>query len=171
MRLTQNDIERFWSKVDRPKEGCWEWQAGIKPDGYGQFMACPGGVRKSLRAHRVSWELTHGLIPGDLCVLHRCDNRKCVRPDHLFLGTRPENMHDMAAKGRSAKGDRSGYRLHPENYQAYHRNLTEIDPEVADIIRRRYAQGNVLQKQLAAEYGVARSVISRVVHRRRRIDQ
>jgi hypothetical protein len=86
--------ERFWAKV-RTSKGCWEWTACTR-NGYGR-LGLNGGVAD---AHRLSWEMHYGQIPNGLCVLHHCDNRLCVRPDHLFLGTRGDNIADMDAKGR-----------------------------------------------------------------------
>lgn len=95
----------FWEKVRRA-EGCWEWAASKTKNGYGKMGR--GGSMYS--AHRVSWELHNGPIQDGLCVLHRCDNRGCVNPDHLFLGTQQDNLRDMCRKGRnnSARGERSG---------------------------------------------------------------
>lgn len=94
---------RFWTKV-RIGEGCWEWTAGKYANGYGK-MGSDGDRGPTLRAHRVSWELANGPIPGDLCVLHRCDNRACVRPDHLFLGDRGDNFRDCLNKKRRPLGN------------------------------------------------------------------
>lgn len=93
--------ERFWEKVDRAEgDACWEWQAGRFSNGYGQFMRVK---HQMALAHRMAYELTNGPIPEGLLVLHRCDNRPCVRPDHLWLGTHSENMRDMHAKGRCGR--------------------------------------------------------------------
>ena len=87
---------RFWDKVTMG-DGCWEWTGTRHSWGYGLL----GGRRKvHLRAHRVSWEIHFGPIPAGLYILHHCDNPRCVRPDHLFLGTHRDNMADMVKKGR-----------------------------------------------------------------------
>jgi len=106
--MNNMDNERFWSKVDKDtSSGCWLWTAGKTPLGYGIFQVktekCMGwGHWKSVRAHRFAWELTYGLIPEGMNVLHKCDNPPCVRPTHLFLGTQKDNVRDMIHKGRGA---------------------------------------------------------------------
>lgn len=93
---------RFYKKfIVHPGSRCWIWTASLRGDfkgGYGQIgLDRRRGVHD---AHRVSWLLHHGEIPTGMCVLHKCDNPKCVNPEHLFLGTRTENTLDMITKGR-----------------------------------------------------------------------
>ena len=89
---------RFWAKVSpEPNSGCWLWAGAIGSGGYGHL-----GINRTIKlAHRISWEIHRGKIPRGLCALHKCDNRFCVNPDHIFLGTRGDNAKDMAAKGRA----------------------------------------------------------------------
>lgn len=87
---------RFWSKVLK-SPGCWEWIAAKQHSGYGKFYC-----KKRLRlAHRVAYEMVHHVtLPRSAAVLHKCDVRSCVRPNHLFLGTQKMNMADASQKGR-----------------------------------------------------------------------
>ncbi len=94
----------FWEKVKKT-DSCWIWIANVT-HGYGHFSYGRNKKQKQDRAHRFSWVLKNGPIPDDLCVLHHCDNRLCVNPDHLFLGTRRDNADDMLAKERSARGEK-----------------------------------------------------------------
>jgi hypothetical protein len=104
MSRPKSDLStRFWSKVDiKGSNQCWEWQAGTRK-GYGVIRVDGHDVQ----AHRISWELHHGRpVPNGMLVLHECDNKKCVNPGHLFLGTHKENMDDRDTKGRQVQGER-----------------------------------------------------------------
>lgn len=94
--------QRFWAKVNKldGDNACWEWTRATANFGYGAFMVHTGRLEK---AHRYSYEMAHGPIPKGACVLHKCDNPKCVRPDHLWLGTRADNNDDMAKKERHGR--------------------------------------------------------------------
>lgn len=111
-------LGRFWAKVaTRGPDDCWLWMGVCASNGYGQLAA---GIRttktkKMLSAHRLSWEIENGYEPpAHLYVCHRCDCPPCVNPRHLFLGTAMDNKADEMKKGRTARGERSGARLHPE---------------------------------------------------------
>lgn len=132
--------DRFWALV-RKGEGCWEWTGWLCPSkGYGVFYPKKGIAR---RAHRVAWELTNGPIETGKLVCHRCDNRKCARPEHLFLGTPADNTADMMAKERH-----SG----------------KMTMELAEQIRDRFACGE-RQADTAKAYGISQSAISAIVTR------
>jgi HNH endonuclease len=97
MRLTDKQLQAFWAKVDiKGKGDCWEWTAGTQSKGYGSFSV----DGKTYNAHRISFMLANGYMPR-LLVLHSCDNRRCVNPNHLSEGTQLENVRDMHQKGRA----------------------------------------------------------------------
>jgi len=138
--------QRFEEKYIVHDNGCWLWSGACNVQGYGVISE----NRKAVLAHRASYELHVGEIPDDLCVLHHCDVPGCVRPDHLWLGTKADNSRDMANKGRHAdfKGER-----HPQAKL------------VADQVREiRSAVG--LQKTIAAQYGIARNHVSTIRSRK-----
>jgi hypothetical protein len=145
------DAERFWSRV-RKGDGCWDWTGMIGDVGYGQ-MSVNG---RQERTHRLSWLLAHGAMPPrGVYVLHRCDNRRCVRPDHLFLGTHRENIADMIAKGRGSKPPRHVGDSHPQ---------AKITAAIASDLRRRVAAGEK-QAALAREVGISKSAMCAIVKR------
>lgn len=142
------DVElRFWAKV-RVGDGCWEWTAAFRSSGYGAF----GFRGRTQVASRVAWMLTESAIPEGLDVLHTCDNPKCVRPSHLFLGTPVDNAEDSRAKGRMALGQKSG--------------RAKLNEQQALAIRELVASGE-RQSVLARRYGVGQDQISRIASGKR----
>lgn len=146
---------RFWNQVDKvgllhPEHGqCWAWLGGLH-EGYGRLRQ----NKKRVMAHRVSWLIHFGEVPDDLCVLHRCDNRACTNPEHLFLGTNQDNTRDRNQKHRQAKGSRVAGAI-----------LTET--QVREI-RRLYRPGHHLfgRGPLADRYGVSYETLGHVVQGR-----
>ena len=127
--------EKFLGKVDTSGD-CWNWIRGKDSDGYGN--AWHNG--KSWKAHRLSWSLVKGDIPNGLCVCHRCDNRSCVNPDHLFLATSQENTADRNRKGRQAIGDNM--------------KRSKLNPDKVRKMRKLYSDGLFTFKKIAEMYGV-----------------
>lgn len=135
--------EKFWRRVGK-SEGCWEWQGSRHPQGHG--YATPPGTRRVSYAHRVAWIITNGPIPDGLEVCHKCDNPPCVRPDHLFLGTHKDNMHDAISKGRHRNGER-----------CKQSKLTEADVR---LLRQHRASGGsvrALAREMGWNYSAARN--------------
>lgn len=130
--------ERFLQKVEVQTSGCHEWKSTIKRDGYGQFW-----LNKSIRAHIAAWKLFKGEVPTGMCVLHHCDNRKCVNLDHLYIGTQKDNVRDMHSRKRFVG----------------HRTLTAQD--VKDI-RDRHQFIGWSQSEVADLYGVKQAAISKI---------
>ena len=158
-------IARFWNKVNKggplpsgqPELGlCWTWLGIPNRDGYGT-MSVGGRGSSAILAHRLSWELHFGPIPDGLCVLHKCDNPPCVRPDHLFLGTNADNSRDMALKGRA------GPTQHPESYRGDNNGRSKLTANAVAEIRRIYSEGGVTQKALAVRFGVQQAGVSKAV--------
>lgn len=137
-------IDRFWEKVNKT-EGCWNWTGGTNWDFYG-VMKVDG---RNVIASRFSWQIHFSPIPAGMRVCHKCDNPRCVRPDHLFLGTDADNSRDMVQKGRQVRGEKNG----PAK-------LTS--PQVMSI-RREYACGNTTYSKLAIKYSIHRGTIQQII--------
>ena len=161
--MQSNRLARFWNRVEVVTgtrrlafPGCWEWQGGRDAGGYGRIL-----VRgKRTGTHRFVWESEHGEIPRGLSVLHKCDNRRCVNPSHLFVGTPLDNAEDMRRKGR-AKRNPSG---------EANNNARLTDSDVQAIRERWKAAGKRwgLQTTLAREFSVSQMTISLIVRSKMR---
>lgn len=124
------------------ESGCWIWMRTLSRDGY--------GIARRQRAHRISWLAHRGAIPGGLFVLHRCDVRCCINPDHLFLGTHADNTADRISKGRSSRRKSS--------QQGERSNSARLTPQDVLFIRN----STLTQKALARCFGVHRTTIHKV---------
>lgn len=145
------DAERFWAKVRLDDDGCWRYEGPYGRGGYGLFHAMGRG---KIRAHRVAFFLANGRWPRpgmDIC--HRCDNPPCVRPDHLWEGTRAENNADMRAKGRHHGVKSPVGEAHP---------LAKITWPEAAAIRAAHDSGESLHS-IARRYPISRQRIREIV--------
>ena len=142
-RRAYNEIDRarvFANKISyNSSSDCWKWAGYIDRGGYGRFSV--EGI--STLAHRFSWILCNGPIPKDLLVLHRCDNRKCVNPVHLYLGDESDNHGDMIGRKR---------------HSTVKCRFTQAE---VDYIRELLASGNS-QKQIAERFDVSMTTISKI---------
>lgn len=138
VNITQRDLDRFWSKVEKNGplpdqqnphysglEKCWTWKVGFFDSGYGSFWL--DGIDRL--AHRVSFVIAHGSHPSKGSACHKCDNPACVNPSHLFDGDHQDNVDDKVRKGRQPTGEASGPRKHPERMARGDKNGSRLYPE------------------------------------------
>jgi hypothetical protein len=177
-------IEIFLART-KFNNGCWEWMGTKNSYGYGVVMI----NRKVKRTHRVSWEIHNGPIPKGLYVCHHCDNPPCVRPDHLFLGTCSDNLHDMVKKGRHGsitkpesclrgkdhwtqkrpellehfpRGQRWA-ELHPGHAKPGERNPNAHLTEKNVLEIHRLHQNKIGARTIAKQFGVCRSTVNWII--------
>ena len=137
-------------RISISESGCWEWTKHLNHCGYG-CMTFRNGPKL---AHRISYSVFVGDIPDGMNVLHRCDNRKCVNPDHLFIGTQADNVADMLLKGRNKSNPARGERTHS----------AKLTDEAVLTIRSMYVPRKVTLKLLGDMFGVCEAVVHNVVH-------
>lgn len=173
-QLTEKEIARFWSKVDRSggPDACWPWR-GKCSGGYGKLHISG----REVRAHRVALFLRFGIDPFPLFACHACDERyepgdksyrKCCNGAHLVPGTAADNQKHMASAGRSQSGERHYSQINPGFVRRGEaRGQSKLREQDVKVIREKYAQGNVSQLALASEFGVAQTVISAIIRRKK----
>ncbi len=146
--------ERFDEKYEIVEPGgCWVWMANGERYGHLHVGSRVDGSRRTVAAHRTSWELHRGSVPEGLHVLHRCDNSLCVNPEHLFLGTHADNMADREAKGRSPVGED-----HPKA------KLTN-----AQVLQIRLIGRAISQVEIGRRFGVSVSLVGHILNGIRRV--
>jgi len=161
MRLTQEQIDRFWSKVDKKSENeCWNWLAGIKTKGgYGGFYI--NQIKNTASCHKISFILEHNFDWEDLTkgivVRHSCNNPQCVNPKHLKLGTCKDNSQDMVKAGNSMAGIKN--------------RKSKLNNKEVKEIRKKWITGKYTQRQLADQHNMTDSSISAIVNNKRYCDQ
>jgi hypothetical protein len=144
-------LVRPWHRIIVAPSGCWEWQGALSSSGYGRCWNL--SRRKVVPAHRLAWENAYGPIPDGLDVLHRCDNRPCCNPEHLFLGTDADNAADRDRKGRGGGHRRRG--------RCNGRAVLTAE-QVAEI---RLLTGSVSGVELARRFEISPSQIYRVIRK------
>lgn len=136
-RPKSDPISRFLAKVKQVESGCHEWQASFNRGGYGKFQ----NDGKTTTAHRFAYRAFVGDL-GRKHVLHKCDNRKCVNPEHLFLGTCADNVADMDAKNRRGSNSKT---------------TVEMANQIREMLADRYSQQSIADKM-----GVSQALVSRI---------
>jgi hypothetical protein len=139
--------DKFWSYVNIGNiDECWNWKGGVSSDGYGYFnLSRSESGSKSFRAHRLSYQFTHGSVPPKLCVCHTCDNKLCVNPNHLYIATGSRNRLDWLSKGNRTETN------------SYSKELLE------EILKLHILEGRSL-RSLSKQFNVDSTYISRLIN-------
>lgn len=154
MDISKIDRARFESKVHRASDGCWIWTAAKQPNGYGVFKV----GSSTQRAHRVAFAIEHGREPTGY-VLHSCDVKACVNPDHLREGTQSENIREFVARGKKVQPVDI---THPPDKARRGESNGQAKLTTADVEEIRSLKGAATQREIARRFGVTHPVIGRI---------
>jgi hypothetical protein len=164
--LTQQDTDRFWFYVGIVTgDGCWLWWGYRDEEGYGVLQV----QGQPYRAHRLSYLISNGEQPGHWVICHRCNNRRCVNPAHLYAGTPADNTRDAVEAGtlHVAYGDDHWTHKRPDRVAKGSRvGGSKLTAEQVLVIRADYSQGRANHRELAERFGITREAISRIIQRR-----
>ncbi len=139
---------------------CTDFAGAISHSGYGNMIR----NGRQVGAHRAAYEDAFGPIPAGLVVRHTCDNKRCINPEHLVVGTQRDNIQDAKVRGRLATGERHGSRTHPERIlrgAAHPRGNAKLSPEQVRVIRS--LAGLLSQRAIAERFEIGQSQVSRIV--------
>ena len=149
-----NTLQEIFQNCDLDKEtGCWNWNRSTDPSGYGSVKY----NGKKYNTHRLVWILLYRKLNKDIYVCHKCDNRKCINPDHLFVGTQSDNMQDCANKNRIYR------KLSKDAMHGADNTCAKISWADANKIRCLYTTGNYTYEKLGKIYGLHKTNIGRII--------
>jgi hypothetical protein len=157
MGCGESASEKLWARVNKT-DGCWLWTGPVNPKGYGYVP-----LRRTVLAHRLSYQLAYGDVPKGTFICHRCDTPACVRPSHLYAGDVRTNAADAKARGRLATGKRNGRHTKPEcTARGTDRRTAKLTWD--DVAWIRSLRGQATQKVMAESFGVSGSVICNILN-------
>lgn len=153
IEMLRQCADKFWKRVTKHSDSeCWLWMSHVDRDGYGHFQFRHNKDKQKIRAHRVSYMLANNcVVDSDVFVCHKCDNRACVNPNHLYLGDNNTNIADCVLRGRTARGVKN------TNSKLTEEQVLRIKLKLADSQSR---------GSIAKEFDVSKSTISYIANNR-----
>jgi len=148
VEMKRDLVEKYLSNYVETETGCWEYQGCFQSKGYGLINTSIGGNKYSYTLHRLSYYYHKHTDPASLVVRHDCDNRCCINPAHLRLGTYADNNRDCMERGRTQRGEK--------HY------LSKLTNECVINIKKRLREGNETQTTIAMDFGVSVPVINSI---------